>query len=138
MTQLSIVDAQRPTEENQSLSREAIAELVAKIDVLSRRVGVPRPARWVGAAIDVLTRWPEVPYTPVATMEAPGSSTFATAIVYEKCPVAAPEGIKASAQPKGVQLLIKRARDFGADAIILHNASGQSLGQFLLAQNDAA
>ena len=105
----------------ENLTREAVAELKARVDVISRRRSEPRPARWAGAAVDVLCSLPPVPYTLVASMWAPGSSTFATALVYERCPQLDPVAGKPAAHSPGVQLLIKRARALGADAIVLHS-----------------
>lgn len=107
-------------DEQLNLSAEARAELLPRVDVLSRRLSEPRPARWVGAAVEVLTTWPAVPFTRVAAMQAPGSSTFATAVVYDQCPTEPQATGPVAADPKGVQLLVKRARVFGADAIVLH------------------
>ena len=120
MTELASVEVNCQSDDTQSLSHEAVAELMAKVEVISRRLGEPRPARWMGAGIDVLNAWPAVPFTRVATMQAPGSSTFATALVYEKCPLPNPPAGQRATHPQGVQLLVKRARAFGADAIVVH------------------
>lgn len=122
MTQLATVEAECRSEEySQDLSPEAQSELMARVDVISRRLSEPRPARWDGAGIDILSAWPVVPYTRLASMHAPGTSTFATAVVYERCPPADLPKCASAAHPKGVQLLVKRARAFGADAIVLHS-----------------
>ena len=121
MTQLSIVPAVCVSEDAvETLTRAERAELISKVDVLSRRLGPGRPSRWLGAAVEVLAAWPNVPFTAVAKMQAPGTSTFATAVVYEQLPEVLRSSGAPAAQPKGVQLLIKRARAFGADAIVLH------------------
>ena len=41
-------------------------------------------------------------------------------MVYDQCPNECPATGAVAADPKGVQLLVKRARVFGADAIVLH------------------
>ncbi len=105
-----------------NLSPEARAELLPRVDVLSRRLSEPRPARWAGAPVEILTAWPSVPFTKLAAMQAPGSATFATAVVYDQCPPETQAKGPVAADPKGVQLLVKRARVFGADAIVLHDS----------------
>ena len=100
--------------------RPDLAELMSGVEVVSRRLGERRPARWVGAAIDVLASLPSGPHTRVASLWVPGSSTYATAVVYERCPQAGPPAGRPAAHSRSIQLLIKRARELGADAIVIH------------------
>lgn len=118
-----IISVEMQNDFTQNFSREAVADLMARVDVISRRLSEARPARWVGAAVDVLCSLPQVPYTVVASLWVPGSSTFATALVYERCPHSVPLDGQPVAHSPGVQLLLKRARELGADAVVLHSVS---------------
>ena len=71
--------------------------------------------------MDVLSSLPATPYAVVASLWAPGSNTFATAVVYERCPEMVATAGWPPEQTAGVRLLIKRARELGADAIVLHD-----------------
>ena len=120
----------RPVGKRLPLSREAEAELMSGVDVVSRRLSGRRPARWLGAPVDVLSAVPSIPYTRVASLWAPASGLFATAIAYERCPATDQLAALRGDSPPGLQLLIKRARELGADAIVVHAGANQGAAIF--------
>jgi hypothetical protein len=123
MSHLAHIDAESlASASTERLSEREVDALMAKVDVISRRLTPPRPAHAAGAKLEVLNEWPAVPFTRVAWLQQPGSKTFATAVVYEAEPSAPAPLNRATFGSKGIQMLMKRARDFGADAIVLHDA----------------
>ena len=134
MIELETVEAEYRWAER--LSREVGEELGAQVGVISRRLTQRRPARWTGARVDVLRSWPTVPYTLVASLQSSGTATQATAIVYEGCPEPSHLAAHPSRGAGGVRLLANRAREFGADAIVVHRADGATANANLFASPD--
>ena len=94
--------------------------LLGRADVQARSIGEARASRWAGAPVEVLAALPPTGYRLVASLRLTGTAQCATAIVHER--PSTERTLLPGSVGREVSALVVRARELGADAIVLHGA----------------